>query len=99
MAGEQAAAKAFRAWVSGRVQGVGFRDFACRSARQLGLVGYVRNLPDGRVEVVAEGSEEQLQAFLEQLRRGPAAARVSGVEVHWQPASGRWHDFDIVYGI
>jgi acylphosphatase len=62
------------------VQGVGFRWFVARHARTLGLTGYARNLPNGSVEVVAEGPEEALPALEELLRRGPASAQVDRVE-------------------
>jgi len=65
--------------VSGRVQGVGYRWFARAEATRLGLVGYAANLPDGRVEVVAEGEVRVLDALEESLGRGPAAARVTSV--------------------
>ena len=67
--------------VSGQVQGVGFRWFVARHARTLGLGGYARNLPDGRVEVVASGSGAEAIARLEELlRAGPAHARVERLE-------------------
>ena len=67
--------------VSGIVQGVGFRWFVARHARSLGLSGYARNLPDGRVEVVAGGAEEAALARLEELlKAGPAYSRVEEVE-------------------
>jgi len=66
--------------VSGRVQRVGFRAATRRRARALGLTGRARNLEDGRVEVIAAGSEEALQALREWLDRGPALARVDSVE-------------------
>ena len=67
--------------VSGVVQGVGFRWFVARHARALGLSGYARNLPDGRVEVVAAGADDAAIARLEErLRAGPAHARVEEVE-------------------
>ena len=67
--------------VSGEVQGVGFRWFVARHARSLGLGGYARNLPDGRVEVVASGGEAEAMAQLEELlRAGPAHARVERLE-------------------
>jgi len=67
--------------VSGVVQGVGFRWFVARHARALGLIGYARNLPDGRVEVVAAGGDGEAIARLEaRLRAGPAHAQVEGVE-------------------
>jgi acylphosphatase len=72
--------QAKRFYVSGRVQGVGFRFFAEREAVSLGLGGYVRNLYDGRVEVYAIGSAQQLDALGQALRRGPRMAGVSGVE-------------------
>jgi acylphosphatase len=67
--------------VTGQVQGVGFRWFVARHARSLGLGGYARNLPDGRVEVVASGGEAEAMAQLEELlRAGPAHARVERLE-------------------
>lgn len=66
--------------VSGRVQGVGFRWFAVRLAEQIGVAGWVANLPDGRVEVVARGSDQALARMDEGLRAGPRMARVEGVE-------------------
>ncbi len=68
--------QAKRFFVSGRVQGVGFRYFAERTATGLGLGGYVRNLFDGRVEVYAIGSTEQLDSLRDALRRGPRMAAV-----------------------
>jgi acylphosphatase len=66
--------------VSGRVQGVGFRWFVLRRASELGLVGWVANLPDGGVQVVAMGGEAALESLDEALRRGPRFAAVSRVE-------------------
>ena len=67
--------------VSGVVQGVGFRWFAARHARALGLTGWARNLPDGRVEIVAAGADADVLGRLEaRLRDGPAHARVEAVE-------------------
>jgi len=66
--------------ISGRVQGVGFRAFAEREARQIGVTGWVRNLDDGRVEVQANGSETQLDQFEGMLRQGPRWSDVRGVE-------------------
>jgi acylphosphatase len=66
--------------VGGVVQGVGFRYFVVRRAVYLGLVGWTRNLPDGRVEVVAKGELEQLGRLEEALRRGPSLSRVTAVE-------------------
>jgi len=62
------------------VQGVGYRYFAMRSAEALGVAGFVRNLVDGRVEVVGEGPEEVLAEFEQKLRQGPAFAAVESIE-------------------
>jgi acylphosphatase len=72
--------------VRGRVQGVGFRWFVEREARQLGVAGWVRNNPDGSVEVLAMGSAEQLLALRARLQAGPRASRVDDVdELDCQP--------------
>jgi acylphosphatase len=73
--------------VSGRVQGVGFRYFTQDTARREGLTGLVRNLPDGRVEAVAEGDAESMDRFEAALRRGPSHARVEGIEIDSIPPS------------
>ena len=74
--------------VSGRVQGVFFRDFTRRAALDYGLSGWVRNLADGRVEAVLEGARSDVDAVLERLREGPPRARVEGVEHHQEPPEG-----------
>jgi acylphosphatase len=66
--------------ISGRVQGVGFRYFAERVALRLGVTGYVKNLPDGRVEVYALGTAAQLEALKGELRRGPLLSKVHRVD-------------------
>jgi len=66
--------------VSGAVQGVGYRYFVLHQAGLLGVAGWAKNLPDGRVEVLAQGTSEALVALESSLRRGPPQARVSGVE-------------------
>ena len=73
--------------ISGLVQGVGFRWFVARHARSLGLAGYARNLPDGRVEVVVSGPEDSLPALERLLRAGPANAQVQEVERSQEPAA------------
>ena len=71
--------------IRGRVQGVGYRYFAREQAVLLGLRGHVRNMPDGSVEVVAQGPATALASFLEQLRQGPAAGYVDSCEVsEWE---------------
>ena len=84
-----------RAVVAGEVQMVGFRAFAHRQATRLGLDGYVRNLPTGQVEVVAEGDEQTLRALVDLLREGPRAARVMGVDLSWQEPVGEPRGFRI----
>ncbi|MFN2432014.1 MAG: acylphosphatase [Gemmatimonadota bacterium] len=70
-----------RAAVQGRVQGVGFRIFVRRIARELQLAGWVRNRPDGAVELEAQGSAEAVRAFLSRLGEGPVGARVDALDV------------------
>ena len=72
--------------VTGRVQGVGFRQFTAIRARALGLHGFARNLPNGQVEVVAEGERSALLKLLEALGSGPPGAEVSGVKTSWTEA-------------
>lgn len=77
-----------RLWVSGRVQGVGFRFFVQRAARSLGLAGFVRNLSDRRVEVVVEGPRADVDALVEAVRAGPPGAAVAAVDVVWETPGG-----------
>jgi acylphosphatase len=77
-----------RAVVSGRVQGVGFRWFAERTARELGLQGWVRNLPDGSVETLVEGPDDALARYFDRLRRGPAGSRVEALVEEDRPPQG-----------
>ena len=72
------------AFVSGRVQGVFFRAETSRLARSRGLAGWVRNLPDGRVEAVLEGPRQAVESMLEWMRVGPRGAAVSSVDVSWE---------------
>jgi acylphosphatase len=80
-----------RVLVSGRVQGVGFRVSCARTARQAGVAGFVRNLPDGRVEAVFEGPPAAVEQMVAWCRRGPALARVARVEVREEPPLGDRH--------
>jgi acylphosphatase len=73
------------AWVTGRVQGVGFRNFVQRAARGLGVHGYAKNLGDGRVEVLAVGNEAAVQELMGIVARGPRWAEVRHVEVQETP--------------
>lgn len=81
--------------VHGRVQGVAFRWHTCARARDLGLVGWVRNRPDGSVRIVAEGSRDKLEALLAWAGRGPDRARVDRVEPSWVEPTGSLTGFDI----
>jgi len=84
-----------RVVVTGRVQGVGFRQWTRDRARALGLSGWVRNLPDGTVEAMAEGPSHALDAWLRQLQDGPPMARVEGVWPSDAPAAGALNGFEV----
>lgn len=81
--------------IEGKVQGVFFRANMQQVARSLGLTGWVRNLPDGRVEAVVEGAENNMAAMLDWCRQGPPYAVVRHVEVTEEPYSGDYRDFSI----
>lgn len=83
--------------VHGLVQGVSFRHYTVLAAYEIGLVGWVRNNPDGTVEVVAEGTRTQLDRFLQFLHRGSPAARVKSVTTEWRPAQGQFSTFQVAY--
>lgn len=81
--------------VSGRVQGVGFRWHTAQKAKALGLVGWVRNLPDGTVRVVAEGSRRSAESLLAWLADGPERARVDRCDPRWLEATGEFDHFNV----
>jgi len=81
--------------VEGHVQGVGFRYYVSEQALRIGLTGWVRNMYDGQVEVVAEGPRSSLEELLRYLQRGPSGAYVSHVNEDWSPASGQYRRFSI----
>ena len=83
--------------ISGKVQGVGFRNFTQLNARKLGVNGYAKNLPNGKVEVVAEGDKSQLDALIALLKRGPRFARVDSLDVDERPFTGEYESFGIRY--
>lgn len=87
----------FQALIYGRVQGVYFRAFVLRSARELGLTGYVRNTPERAVEVHAEGERNQLEKLIERLKVGPPAAKVDRVVIDWSEHIEGYADFGIRY--
>ena len=86
-----------KAVVYGYVQGVFFRAFVSRQAEGLGLSGYVRNLPSGAVEVIAEGEKKRLEKLLDYLRIGPPAARVEKVVTEWAGYTGKYSGFSTRY--
>ncbi len=81
--------------IRGRVQGVGFRMFVLEAARRHRCRGWVRNLPDGRVETEAEGTESDLTELLTELYRGPVLARVEDIEVTFSQGPATFPDFQI----
>ena len=88
---------AIQAMVSGRVQGVFFRAFVSRQATELGLKGYVRNVPGGGVEVRAEGERKKLEELTEYLKVGPPHAQVAKVVTNWPEYTGSYTVFEIRY--
>jgi acylphosphatase len=84
-------------FVSGRIQGVAYRFFAERRAAEIPVTGWVRNLRDGRVEIVAEGRKVDLERFLEFLRQGPRMAKVDGLDLLWEDYRGEFKDFRIEF--
>lgn len=83
------------ALVKGRVQGVGFRYYTLKSAQEKNLTGWVRNLRDGRVEVLAEGDQDRLNQLIADLRQGPISSDIDHVEVNFSNSAGEFKDFGI----
>ena len=86
--------KQIHGYYSGRVQGIGFRFTAQAIAQDLGLSGWVKNLPDGRVELVGEGKEEQLHIILDRIDK-EFSSYVREKQVSWMPATGEFNSFEI----
>lgn len=82
--------------VRGRVQGVFFRASTEREARRLGVFGWVKNRPDGSVEIVAEGPERALAELVQWAHKGPTAARVDYVHIQWNNATGHFDVFKVL---
>jgi acylphosphatase len=97
MTDQMSAHTRLQATVHGRVQGVSFRYYTQRRARELGLVGYVRNMGDGTVEVVAEGQRGDIEELLAFLRVGPRAAFVTQVDTQWPAATREFNRFEVRY--
>ena len=93
---DASARKKVHLFIAGRVQGVCYRAAGVEEAQKMGLCGWIRNLPDGRVEVVAEGNTARVEALLDWCRQGPPTARVQSVEVTWEDFRGDLPDFRIV---
>lgn len=83
--------------ISGRVQGVFFRANTKQKAQKLGLMGWVKNTPDGKVEAVAEGDQEAIQRLIEWAKQGPAVAEVEQVDIDWKDYKGKFDSFEIRY--
>ena len=81
--------------INGRVQGVFFRQSTLETALRLGLTGWVKNMADGSVAIVAEGPGEAVRNLLEWCRQGPPAAEVASIEVEWSDATGEFERFRI----
>lgn len=82
-------------FVQGRVQGVGFRAFTQYTAQGLGLTGWVRNVGYDRVEILAEGTQDQMDRFIADVSQGPRSSAVESVTVDDEPVSGEFTYFDI----
>jgi acylphosphatase len=89
--------KRIHIFYSGKVQGVGFRFTAEETAKRCNVVGWVKNLRDGRVEVMAEAEEQALNHFLEEIRLGPMRNFIKSVEAIWQESLDEFTDFEICY--
>jgi len=86
-------------WVTGRVQGVGFRAFVIDVAEQFSLAGWVRNVGHDTVEAVAEGPAEMLNRFAELVRTGPRAGRVDDARIEWEVPTDEFKDFHVRYSM
>lgn len=84
-------------FIEGRVQGVGFRHFAEVNAEEVGVHGWIKNLPDGRVEAVLEGPIDHLEELVDRLEQGPGASRVDNIDVTVEEATGEFDSFGIAY--
>ena len=89
--------KRFNLKISGRVQGVGYRYFTQRTAEELGVCGWVKNLPDGRVESEVQGDSDKLELMLQTLKRGPSFGYVSDIVKNEIPFESSDSEFEIRY--
>ncbi|MGB9678223.1 MAG: acylphosphatase, partial [Candidatus Ratteibacteria bacterium] len=87
--------KRYHIYISGRVQGVGFRWYAQRIAKNIDILGWVKNLPDGKVEIIAEGNEENLERFIEELKKGYLGGNIRNIEKIEEKYTGEFKNFQI----
>lgn len=83
--------------IHGKVQGVGYRFFATRVARRMGLKGWIQNMRDGSVEAAVEGEKQAIDEWLEELKEGPRYAEVTSIDQETKEFSGRLADFDVKF--
>ena len=84
-------------YYTGRVQGVGFRYTAEGVAHRIGLMGWVKNLPDGRVEIICEGSKENIDLLLAELQQGPLGRHIQKVDCVWEAPTNEYDDFTVEF--
>ena len=84
-------------FILGRVQGVFFRENTKKKAKELKLTGWVRNLEDKRVEILAEGEKENIEDLIEWIKKGSFLAKVENIEINWQDYKKEFKDFQIIY--
>lgn len=84
-----------RIFISGKVQGVFFRQNARQKAKELEITGWIRNLTDGRVEAVFEGEKENIEKMIDWAKKGPIWAKVEKLEVFWEKYQGEFNNFEI----
>jgi len=89
--------RAARLLISGKVQGVCFRHYTCETARAAGVVGWVRNRADGRVEALVQGPQDAVDRVVAWCRQGPPAARVDDLQIERHPCDEGLHDFEVRY--
>jgi len=84
-------------WISGLVQGVFYRQNTYEKANRLNLTGWVRNLPDGRVEAIAEGDKDTVNQLIDWCHEGPPLSRVESVDIKWENPTGEFNGFIVTY--
>lgn len=89
--------KTYNILISGRVHGVGFRYFSLALADKYDVKGYVKNTPDSKVEIICQGDEEELDYFMEDIRKGPAFSVITGIIVEDVPENKIYNCFEIKY--